>query len=358
MNYVARMARVAARFEELGVDALLVTNLDNVAYLTGFTGTNGQVLVTQAGAVFYSDPRYAARSRALVRDAEIVMYEARLSDVLRDRLSLDKIARLGFEAISVTVAQRNDFGERLAPAELVTTSGVVETLRRSKEPEEVRLIQEAVKIGDEAFVWVQDRIVPGATEREIALALEVHMREAGADAVSFDPIVGSGPLSAHIHHSPSERSLGKGDLVLMDFGCRLDGYCSDLTRTVVLGGASDEQRAIYEMVLAAQAAGIGAVMAGAPGGEVDATARRVIEEGGHGDAFEHGLGHGVGLEIHEAPRMSRTSDDTLVAGDVVTVEPGIYLVDFGGIRIEDCVVVTADGCEVLGRAPKEDLIEL
>ncbi|MDQ3784156.1 MAG: Xaa-Pro peptidase family protein [Actinomycetota bacterium] len=358
MNYAARIARVTARFEELGVDALLVTNLDNVSYLTGFTGTNGQVLVTKAGPVFYSDPRYAARSRALVQDAEIVMYEARLADVLRDRLSQDKIGRLGFEATTVTVAQRNDFGDRLAPAELVTTSGVVEALRRTKEPEEVRLIQEAVRIGDEAFAWVQDRIVPGATEREIALALEVHMREAGAEAVSFEPIVGSGPLSAHIHHTPSERSLGKGDLILMDFGCRLRGYCSDLTRTVVLGGASDEQRVVYESVLAAQAAGIGAVAAGAQGADVDAAARRVIEDGGHGDAFEHGLGHGVGLEIHEAPRMSRTSEDTLTAGDVVTVEPGIYIEGFGGIRIEDCVVVSADGCEVLGRAPKEDLIEL
>ncbi|MBA2272493.1 MAG: aminopeptidase P family protein [Actinobacteria bacterium] len=358
MNYAARIARVTARFEELGVEALLVTNLDNVAYLTGFTGTNGQVLITQTGAVFYSDPRYAARSRELVRDAEIVMYEARLTDVLRDRLSQDKFERLGFEAASVTVAQRNDFGERLAPAELVTTFGVVEALRRTKEPEEVRLLKEAVRIGDEAFAWVRDRIVPGATEQEVALGLEVHMREAGADAVSFEPIVGSGPLSAHIHHTPSDRSFGKGDLILMDYGCRWQGYCSDLTRTVVLGGASDEQRVVYDTVLAAQAAGIGAVMAGALGGDVDAAARRVIEDAGYGDAFEHGLGHGVGLEIHEAPRMSRTTEDTLMAGDVVTVEPGIYVEDFGGIRIEDCVVVTDEGCEVLGRAPKEDLIEL
>ncbi|MDQ3533297.1 MAG: aminopeptidase P family protein [Actinomycetota bacterium] len=357
MNYAARIARVTARFEELGVQALLITDLDNVAYLTGFTGTNGQVLITQAGAVFYTDPRYGARSRALVRDAEIVMYEARLTDVLRDRLSQGKIERLGFEAASVTVAQRNDFGDRLAPAELVTTSGVVEALRRTKEPEEVRLLKEAVRIGDEAFAWVQDRIVPGATEQEVALGLEVHMREAGADAVSFEPIVGSGPLSAHIHHTPSDRSFGKGDLILMDYGCRLQGYCSDLTRTVVLGGASDEQRAVYDTVLAAQAAGIGAVKADARGADVDAAARRVIEDAGHGDAFEHGLGHGVGLEIHEAPRLSRTSEDTLTKGDVVTVEPGIYLEDFGGIRIEDCVLVTAEGCEVLGRAPR-DLIEL
>ncbi|MBA3350123.1 MAG: aminopeptidase P family protein, partial [Actinobacteria bacterium] len=259
---------------------------------------------------------------------------------------------------TVTVAQSNDLSGRLAPAELVTTTGVVEELRRTKEPEEVDLLKEAVRIGDDAFVWIQDRIVPGATEKEIALALEVRMREAGADAVSFDPIVGSGPLSAHIHHTPSDRSFNKGDLILMDFGCRYRGYCSDLTRTLVLGGASDEQRAVYDSVLAAQAAGIGAVMAGALGTDVDAAARRVIEEAGHGDAFEHGLGHGVGLEIHEAPRLSRTSEDTLMAGDVVPVEPGIYLEGFGGIRIEDCVVVTADGCEVLGSAPKDDLIEL
>lgn len=358
MDHASRIAQVAASLEGLGVDALLVTDLVNVAYLTGFSGTNGQVLITQADVVFYSDPRYAARSQALVRDAEIVMYEARLTDVLRDRLTQGRIGRLGFEAASMTVAQRNDFGERLAPAELVTTSGVVEGLRRTKQPEEIELLKEAVGIGDEAFAWVQDRIVPGATEQEIALALEIHMREAGAQAVSFEPIVGSGPLSAHIHHTASDRRFGKGDLVLMDFGCRAQGYCSDLTRTVVLGGASDEQRAVYDTVLAAQAAGIGAVKAGARGADVDAAARRVIEDAGHGDAFEHGLGHGVGLEIHEAPRMSRTTDDILMEGDVVTVEPGIYIEDFGGIRIEDCVVVTAEGCEVLGRAPKEDLIEL
>jgi Xaa-Pro aminopeptidase len=204
---------------------------------------------------------------------------------------------------------------------------------------------------------VQDRIVPGATEQEVALGLEVHMRAAGAEAVSFEPIVGSGPLVAHIHHTPSDRSFGKGDLILMDYGCRLQGYCSDLTRTVVLGGASDEQRAVSATVRAAQAAGLGAVNACSLCADVDAAARRVIEDAGHGDAFEHGLGHGVGLEIHEAPRLSRTSEDTLTKGDVVTVEPGIYLEDFGGIRIEDCVVVTAEGCEVLGRAPR-DLIEL
>ena len=358
MNYSARIGKVTARLEELNVDALLVTNLDNVAYLTGFTGTNGQVLVTRTGAVFYTDPRYAARSRALVHDAELVTYEARLTDVLGDRLSQQGIVRLGFEADTVTVAKSNDLRERLAPAELVTTTGVVEGLRRTKEPEEVRLLKEAVRIGDEAFSWVQNLIVPGATEKEIALALEVRMRQSGADAVSFEPIVGSGPLSAHIHHTPSDRSFNKGDLILMDFGCRLQNYCSDLTRTVVLGAATDEQREIYESVLAAQAAGIGAVTAGAQCVDVDAAARRVIVEGGRGDLFEHGLGHGVGLEIHEAPSMSRTSEDTLMEGDVITVEPGMYLEDFGGIRIEDCVVVTAGGCEVLGHAPKQDLIEL
>ena len=359
MDYAARIARVSARLEELRVDALLVTNLDNVAYLTGFSGTNGQVLVAPAGATFFSDPRYAARARALVKDAEIVLYEARLTDVLRDRLADEGIERLGFEAATVTVAQRDDFGRRLASVELVSTSGVVEKLRRTKEPAEVGLMKEAARIADETFAWVLDRIVPGATEREVALAIEVHMRESGAETVSFEPIVGSGTLSAHIHHTPSDRGFGKGDLVLLDYGARFQGYCSDLTRTVVLGGATDEQRAVYDSVLAAQATGIHNVMAGARGVDVDAAARLVIEEAGHGDAFEHGLGHGVGLEIHEAPRLARTSEDTLMAGDAVTVEPGIYLEGFGGIRIEDCVVVTDVGCEMLGGgAAKEDLIEL
>jgi len=201
-------------------------------------------------------------------------------------------------------------------------------------------------------------LVPGALEREIELELEVRMRQTGADEVSFQPIVGSGPLSAHIHHTASDRAFEKGDMVLLDFGSRVGGYCSDMTRTVVLGPASEQQEEIYDLVLRSHLAGIEAVAPGASGKEVDAAARSIIEDAGHGERFAHGLGHGVGIDIHEAPRFSKTSDDSLRVGDVVTVEPGVYLPDWGGIRIEDCVLVTEGGYEVLGNSPKDHLISV
>lgn len=345
-----------AALPSAGVEALLVTNLTNVRYLTGFSGTNGQVLVHSGGAVFFTDPRYAARAGQLVEGAEVAVYPARITDLLGDRLSTHGVTSLGVEG-SMTLAERDDLQERLG-RELVTTSGIVEKLRRTKDADEVALIREAIRIGDEAFAWVRDRLVPGVAEREIALDLEIWMRQNGADGISFPPIVGSGPLSAHIHHAASDRAFEKGDLVLLDFGCTFEGYCSDLTRTAVLGAASDEQLELYALVLEAHNAGIAAVAPGTKGADVDRAARDIIDKAGYGERFGHGLGHGVGLDIHEAPRLHRISEDTLAPDDVVTVEPGVYIPDTGGIRIEDCVLVTESGAEVLGSAPKDRLIEL
>ena len=358
MDHAGRIVRLQAKLPDLRVDALLVTNLTNVRYLTGFSGTNGQVLLAPSDAVFLTDPRYEARAADMVGGADVVVYPARLTDVLGDRLSGMSASRLGIEAATMTISERDDLSGRLEGVELVATTGVVENLRRTKDADEIETLREAIRIGDEAFSWVLDRLVPGATERDIALELEIHMRKAGADDLSFPPIVGSGPLSAHIHHSPSERTFEKGDLVLLDFGCRRDGYCSDLTRTVVLGSATDEQAALYDLVLQAHLAGVAAVGPGKRGADVDDAAREMVVEAGHGERFGHGLGHGVGLDIHEAPRLHRISEDTLTSGDVVTVEPGVYLPGIGGVRIEDCVHVTGDGAEVLGSAPKDHLIEL
>ncbi|MGH2820476.1 MAG: M24 family metallopeptidase [Actinomycetota bacterium] len=358
MDHEGRIDRVRARLAEAEVDALLVTDLTNVRYLTGFSGTNGQLVVTSGGATFFSDPRYEARAQTLVRGAEIVIYPSRLTDLLPDHLAGANVRRIGFESESVTVAGRDRLSEELSDVELVATSKVVEDLRRIKDRDEIDLIRAAVELGDATFSWMIDRLAPGDTEREIALELEMHVRNEGAEAVAFEPIVGSGELSAHIHHTPSERALQKGDLVLIDFGCKRDGYCSDLTRTVVLGAASEAQRELYDLVLAANRAGIDALRAGAEGRWVDGVARGLIEEAGHGDAFGHGLGHGVGIDVHEAPRLHRNSEDELQAGDVVTVEPGVYLVGSGGVRIEDCVLVTAEGAEVLTTTPKDDLLEL
>jgi Xaa-Pro aminopeptidase len=358
MDHRARTERVAAQLDRIGVDAILVTDLINVRYLTGFSGTNGQALVSSSGVWFYTDPRYEGSASTLVKDAEIGIYPKRLHDVLAPRLRELGAHRVGFEASSVTVAELSKLEASIAEVELVATDGLVEELRRVKDPDEVAAIRAAVRLADEAFAWILDRLVPGATERQIALDLEVRMRAGGGEATSFDPIVGSGPLSAHIHHTPSDRELEKGDLVLLDFGARYEGYCSDLTRTVVLGPASEDQRTTYELVLAAQRNGIAAIAPGVGGADVDRTARSTIAAAGYGERFGHGLGHGVGLDIHEAPTLKDISEDQLRAGEVITVEPGVYVPDRDGIRIEDCVLVTEDGPDVLTSAPKDTLLEL
>jgi Xaa-Pro aminopeptidase len=357
MDHEGRIDRLRESVAGAGVDALLVTNLTNVRYLCGFSGTNGQMLVTPSAALFFTDPRYRARAAQLVQGAEIVVYDAFLHESLRPALDTTGVSKVGIEAGTMTVGQRDQLVEKLG-VELAPTKDLVEKLRRRKDAEEVSLLREAIRIGDEAFSWILDRLAPGRTEREIALDLDVEMRRRGADSISFDPIVGSGPLSAHIHHTPSDRELETGDIVLLDFGARWQGYCSDLTRTVVLGAASDHQKEVYATVLASQSAGIDAIAPGATGIQVDAAARSVIDDAGYGQTFGHGLGHGVGLDIHEQPRLHKTSEDTLDVADVVTVEPGIYETGIGGIRIEDCVLVTSEGSEVLGKAPKDSLIEI
>lgn len=357
MDHQGRSDRLRGNLAGHEVDALLVTNLTNVRYLTGFSGTNGQALVAGSGTFFFTDPRYAARADQIVTGADVEIYSTKLTEKLGPRLAAEGISRLGIEATTVTIADRDRLAEKLEDVELVPVEGAIEELRRTKEPDEVAALRAAVQIADDAFAWVVDRLAPGATEREVALDLEVRMRLTGAEDVSFEPIVGSGPLSAHIHHTPSDRNFEKGDLILMDFGCRVDGYCSDMTRTVVLGAATEQQRETYELVLAAQLAGIDAVKAGVRGTDVDGAARAVIEGAGHGDEFPHSLGHGVGLDIHETPAL-KTSEVELLPGEIVTIEPGLYVVGEGGIRIEDVVVVTEDGYDVLTTSAKDTLLEL
>lgn len=367
MSNERRIDGVLGKLGAIDREALLVTSSTDVRYLTGFSGSNGQVLITSRGSWFFSDPRYSERAKALVRGAEIRIYEGRTTEtswegspgaVLKECLSTAGTKQLGVDPTHVTMAEIESLRAVLPGIDLVPTDPVVGDLRRVKDGEELAAIREACAVASDAFGYIVDRIVPGVSEREIAVELEFWMRRNGADAVSFDPIVGSGPLSAHIHHTPSERPFEKGDLVLMDFGALVRGYCSDLTRTVVIGHARPEIEEIYSRVLESQRQGIGALRAGVHGRAVDAAARKVMEDSGHAEHFGHGLGHGVGLDIHEAPRLSKTSPDVLRAGEVVTVEPGIYIPGIGGVRIEDCVLVTEDGAEVLGTAPKDELMEV
>jgi Xaa-Pro aminopeptidase len=333
---------------------MLVTNLVNVRYLTGFSGTNALVLVGPDLRAFLTDFRYVEQAAAEVDGG----YDRRRAaqDLLESVPELlgDDAVRLGFESASMSVAT-HDRLRKLLPdqVELVATSGVIERLRAIKDPTEVERIRAATRLADEALERLLDDGLVGRTEREAALALENHMRELGAQRPSFDTIIAAGPHGALPHAQPRDVVIEPGQLVVIDWGAELDGYCSDCTRTVATGPVDDSAAEVYGLVLSAQLAGLEGVRAGRGGREVDAGARRLIEAGGQGENFGHGLGHGVGLEVHEAPRLSQRSEDVLQAGHVVTVEPGVYLPGQLGVRIEDLVVVHEDRIEILTSLSKE-----
>jgi Xaa-Pro aminopeptidase len=358
MDYSGRLDRLRLRLAEEELDALYVTNLTNVRYLCGFTGSNGALLITGTQARFFTDGRYRLQSAEEVEGAEVEVYgpSGELGSSLKAAAAELSAARIGFEATQVTVSALERLRAVLEGRELVATSGWVEALRGAKDAQELALISVAAEMADETMAFILERVAVGRSERELALELEFHMREMGAEAASFDPIVAAGERSALPHAHPTDRPVEKGSYLLFDLGCIHRGYCSDLTRTVVIGPAGERHREIYELVAAAQQRGLDALAPGAAAAEVDRAAREVIAAGGQAEAFGHGLGHGVGLEIHEAPRLGTTSEEVLEPGCVVTVEPGIYLPGFGGVRIEDLVTVTETGAEVLSRSPKELIV--
>ena len=361
MDVADRAGRLRLRLNEVPCDALLVTNLTNVRYLTGFTGSAALLLVPAdeaAELVFVTDGRYRDQATSQLADAGV---EARtvigLEEDARRQALADAAAglgRLGLESENVTWAQKRRFGTDWFPdAELVATGGLVESQRLIKDAGEVARIQAACAMADAALEAVRHRLGEGATEAEVALELEWQMRGLGAEGPSFETIVASGPNAAMPHHQAGARRIVEGDLVVLDFGALVDGYHSDMTRTVMIGEPSDTQSRMYEVVREAQAAGVAAVKAGAGAKSVDDACRSVIREAGWDEAFLHATGHGVGLDIHEPPRVARTTDAMLADGQVVTVEPGVYLAEHGGVRIEDTVVVTSEGCRTLTLAPKE-----
>lgn len=340
--------RLAALLDAREIDALLVTDLVNVRYLTGFTGTNGLALVGSDGLrAFYTDFRYVEQAKQ-----EVAGFERRSgrSDLLEEVAPAlgDGDLRLGFEDQHVAMRTHERLRELLPiGVELVPAGGLVEQLRVVKDEDEIARIRAATELADAALTRTLQDGLAGRTERDVALALEQEMRRLGAERPSFDSIVAHGAHGALPHATPRDVEIAAGSLVTIDWGAELDGYCSDCTRTYAVGEPSAQAREVYELVARAQQTGLDAVRAGVAGKDADAAARAVIEAAGHGDHFGHGLGHGVGLEIHEEPRLSSTSGSTLAAGNVVTVEPGVYLPGALGVRIEDLVVVTADGTERL-----------
>jgi Xaa-Pro aminopeptidase len=354
VDHALRRSRLAGRLAELGVDAIFVTRLPNVRYLTGFTGSNAQALLSPDATVFFTDGRYEEQSRHEVPDAERITYLdgfPPVAPVVADR----GLSRIGFEPEGVTFGFWERLRGHLDGAELVPVGTEVERLRRSKEPDELDRIAGAQEATDAAFerVVLDGRLRTGMTERDLAFELEVAMRHAGADDKAFDPIVAFGEGAAEPHHEPSGRELRRGDVVKLDFGALVEGYHSDMTRTVAFGEPDGRLRPIHDLVAEAQRAGIDAVRPGATVAEVDLAARRVIEGGGLAERFPHGLGHGVGLEIHEAPRLRWDGSEDVPLGAVVTIEPGVYIPGLGGVRIEDMVEVTEDGCRQIPRSTKE-----
>jgi Xaa-Pro aminopeptidase len=352
-----RAERLIALLEDAEVDVLIVGDLVNVRYLTGYTGSSGLALVGPGTRVFITDFRYVEQAKDEVESSfERVQAVKDLIDVIPDALPGEAV-RVGFDDAHTSVKTHVKLREMLGDGrELVPAGGLVERLRAVKEPEEIERIAAASALADAALTAILEGGLVGRTEREIVRALEFGMRERGAAAPSFSPIVAAGSAGALPHAMPRDVAVARGDLVVIDWGALLDGYCSDCTRTVAAGDPSGEARETYELVLAAQLAGLDAVRAGAGGSEVDAVARELIENGGLGEQFGHGLGHGVGLEIHEAPTLSKRSEDTLAQGNVVTVEPGVYLPGRFGIRIEDLVVVQEDGARTLTAIDKQLIV--
>jgi Xaa-Pro aminopeptidase len=356
MDVAGRAERLRDRFADAGCEGLLVTRLANIRYLTGFTGSAARLLVLPDELVFVTDGRYRDQAADQLGAAGV---EARIEVTTTDQQRVltsaaAGITRLGLEADDVTwSAQRRYATDGFPDAELVPTGGLVEALRLVKDEGEVARIEAAAAIADAALASVRPRLGEGLTEKEFALELNFAMLRGGADDLSFETIVGSGPNGAKPHARPTERRITEGDLVVLDFGALLDGYHSDMSRTVMVGEPSPTQARMLEVVGASQQAGVDAVEAGAGGADVDRVCRDVIADAGWGDSFVHGTGHGVGLDIHEEPRVSTTSAATLAVGHVVTVEPGVYLPEHGGVRIEDTLVVTATGNRRLTNAPKD-----
>ncbi|MGH8970743.1 MAG: M24 family metallopeptidase [Actinomycetes bacterium] len=351
-----RRDRLRAALVAAEVEAALVTRLVNVRYLTGFTGSNAALLVTADDAVLATDGRYITQSAAEAPEVERVI-ERNCAAALVARAGKESVAGLGFEAHAVTVEAHTALTSVDGAPPLVPLGRAVEVLRTVKDDEEIALLREACAISCRALEELFPRVAPGRTEREIARELEGRMLDHGADGLAFETIVATGPHSAIPHHRPTDRVVAAGDFLKIDFGAQYGGYHADCTRTVVVGGPPAEwQTEIYDLVRSAQRAGRHALAPGADVKDVDSAARDVIVAAGYGDRFTHGLGHGVGLEVHEAPTVGYSATGSLDARTPVTVEPGIYLPERGGVRIEDTLVVRDGEPELLTTTPKDLLV--
>lgn len=345
--------------EQKQVEAVLITDPYNMRYISGFCGGEGILYVSRAQHVLITDSRY---TEAAMNESDFTVVEEnqnqKRTEILKGCIARDQITDIGYEDETMRCSELAHLSRELSEVKTwIPMGGSVDELRQIKTPEEIACLRRAEEIGDIAFTAILKYLKPGVTELEVAAHLEFEMKMAGASDLSFETIVASGLNSSMPHAHPTEKKLENGDFVTMDFGCKYNGYCSDMTRTVVIGKANDKQKEIYSTVLKAQEAALAMLKAGIQGREADKVARTIIEEAGYGECFGHSLGHSVGLFIHENPGLSTRSEVVLQENMIETVEPGIYIPGFGGVRIEDMVVITKDGIENLTHSQKQ-LIEL
>lgn len=350
-----RIDKLIQEMETMNLDAVLIENPQNRRYISGFTGTAGIVLITKEKNIFFTDFRYIQQVKEQCKGFEIL--EISRTNPVTNYLKNMNIRNMGFEDDHMSFASYSAYNLALENIKFIPLKGLITNIRAVKDSEEIEKIAQASQIADEAFEHILGFIKPGIKEKDVALELEFFMRKKGATGASFDFIVASGYRSSMPHGVASDKVIEEGDFVTLDYGCIYNGYCSDMTRTIVVGKASEEQKKIYKIVLEAQKKVIEVAKAGMTGSELDKVARDIITEAGYGDKFGHGLGHGIGLEVHEMPNVNSLGTNKLQPGMVTSDEPGIYIEGFGGVRIEDLIVITEDGCRVLNKSPKE-LIEL
>ena len=357
----SRIDRLRKVLKQENVDAILISSPENRRYLSGFSGSAGYLVISAEDAILATDFRYIEQAARQSPEFEIVRIggpQSWLSDILGTK----KLQNVAFESNNLTVAQHQTLTTSLdkalpdAKIQLTSTSNIVENLRSIKDDHEMALLTRAIEISDQAFANVEPLIKEGITEKEIAWLLEKEVRTLGGDAISFDTIVASGPNAALPHHRPSEKAISNGEPIIIDMGALYNGYCSDLSRTIFIGEPDDTFKKVYDIVLAAQLTAIATVENGMTGQDVDALARSVIEKAGYGDNFGHSLGHGVGLAVHENPGVGPNSPHVIEEGMPFTIEPGIYISGWGGVRIEDIVVMDKGKARVISNAPKQDML--
>lgn len=350
-----RLNKLRDALAKIGADALITERDVNRRYLSGFTGSTGWVIVTEKDAFLVTDFRYIDQAQEQCPDFTVVNNQRKAVEAITQVLKQAGVKRLAFES-SLSYGSYAEWSQAFDGVELVLTSGLLEKLRMYKEASEVEIVRKAVKIADDAFQHILGYIKPGVSESDIALELEFFMRRQGASGIGFDIIVASGPRGALPHGRASEKLIQAGELVTLDFGAQFQGYNSDITRTVAVGEPSAKMKEIYDIVLKAQIAGVDALRPGITGKEADAVTRDIITAAGYGDAYGHSAGHGLGMDVHELPNLSTVSPFVLEPGMLVTMEPGIYMSGLGGVRIEDDVLITEEGHEVLTQSTKELLI--